>query len=790
MKVRILKHCVRHGLLAALLFAAGNNLRAATITVTSAADNGAGSLRTAIANAVAGDTITFDAAVTGPISLSTVGDNTYGPSALAVTKALTIEGNGMVIQRDGSVANLRLFYVSSSGNLTVKNLALSNGLAQGGNGGSCQAGGAGGGAGGFGGAIYNRGALDIETCTLTGNLAVGGNGGSQRFSGSGITGGAGGGGLAGNGQNVASGYKGGAGGAPNGGAGGVVYPSAGGAGGIGGGGGGGTEAGSGGSGGFGGGGGGSGANGGGTPGIGGFGGGGAGGRVISAGAAGGFGGGGGGSGDPNGGGAGGGGAGMGGGVFNDGGTLTIVDSTISGNTSRGGNGGTIVYSATGGSGFGAGVFNRDGTVTILNCTFAFNTVAAGSGGTPSKDGGAIYNLQQSGTASLTLKNTILANSVGGSDAYNNAGTVTGHHNLVETSTGLPGVVVSLTSDPQLGSLANNGGLTFTHALLPGSPAIDAGDDSVCPATDQRGAIRPQDGNSDSVNQCDIGAYEVPSPPTDIALSNASVAENQPSGTTVGTLTATDSTPGDAHTFTLVSGAGDTDNASLTIEDDTLKTAASFNFEVQSSYSIRVRATDLGGSYFEEQFTVTVTDANDAPVANLATYSRSTNLSLKILIANLRDNFTSDPDNDDRTLDAVRTGTNNATISMDDTYIYYEPSDTDPNRNTTDHFNYEISDGRGGLATNAVRVTVGTGGDPGSAGGNIQGIATVGDGHKLIKFRGIPNYAYRVQRTEALNGQNTVWTDLPGTATEVSPGSFEYEDTNPPPVTACYRTVWP
>ena len=52
-----------------------------------------------------------------------------------------------------------------------------------------------------------------------------------------------------------------------------------------------------------------------------------------------------------------------------------------------------------------------------------------------------------------------------------------------------------------GPLAENGGPTLTHALLAGSPAINAGDDSACPATDQRGVARPQGPH------CDIGSVE-------------------------------------------------------------------------------------------------------------------------------------------------------------------------------------------------------------------------------------------------------------------------------------------
>ena len=76
-------------------------------------------------------------------------------------------------------------------------------------------------------------------------------------------------------------------------------------------------------------------------------------------------------------------------------------------------------------------------------------------------------------------------------------------------------------------------------------------------------------------------------PTDIALSNDTVAENQPSATDVGTLSTTDPDAGDTHTYSLVSGAGDTDNASFKISGDKLQTNATFDFEAKSSYTVRV-----------------------------------------------------------------------------------------------------------------------------------------------------------------------------------------------------------
>ena len=101
-------------------------------------------------------------------------------------------------------------------------------------------------------------------------------------------------------------------------------------------------------------------------------------------------------------------------------------------------------------------------------------------------------------------------------------------------------------------------------------------------------------------------------PTDIALSATSIAENSGSSATVGTLSATDTDAGETFTYSLVTGTGSTDNAAFTISGNTLRTAQSFNFEVKASYSIRVRVTDSGALTYEEAFTITVTNVNEAP----------------------------------------------------------------------------------------------------------------------------------------------------------------------------------
>ena len=211
----------------------------------------------------------------------------------------------------------------------------------------------------------------------------------------------------------------------------------------------------------------------------------------------------------------------GGGIRNDG-SLVLVDSTVSVNTAGFAgdgilNSGTLAItgSTVGGNNAG-GIFNtRFGTLTITNGTISnnHNTLRGGgienrgeltlinstvAGNTSGIEGGGI-NLEFGGTADLV--NTIIANNPTGGDCALDDFTSLGHNldsdgtcNLTE-ATDLPN------ADPLLGPLQHNGGPTLTHALLPGSPAIDAGEDAAAPATDQRGVPRPQGARSD------IGAYE-------------------------------------------------------------------------------------------------------------------------------------------------------------------------------------------------------------------------------------------------------------------------------------------
>ncbi len=110
----------------------------------------------------------------------------------------------------------------------------------------------------------------------------------------------------------------------------------------------------------------------------------------------------------------------------------------------------------------------------------------------------------------------------------------------------------------------------------------------------------------------VSLLNVNEPPTGLSLSNSFVAENLPGGTVVGRFSNADPELGDSHTYSLVTGVGSINNGDFRIVGDQLVTAATFNYEAQSSYLIRVRTTDQGGLSFDKEFTITVADVNEAP----------------------------------------------------------------------------------------------------------------------------------------------------------------------------------
>ncbi len=168
----------------------------------------------------------------------------------------------------------------------------------------------------------------------------------------------------------------------------------------------------------------------------------------------------------------------GGGILNYG-QLDSINSTVSSNTA---------------SQQGGGIWSEANNGAFLqNVTLTENDAPSGAG---------IY---RSNFTTLSITNTLIASN--GSENCNVALASTYFSLEDKNDCGLGSTGDITNTNPLLGSLADNGGATMTHALLTGSPAIDAGDNTNCPATDQRGATRPFDGDGDETAVCDIGAVE-------------------------------------------------------------------------------------------------------------------------------------------------------------------------------------------------------------------------------------------------------------------------------------------
>jgi VCBS repeat-containing protein len=207
-------------------------------------------------------------------------------------------------------------------------------------------------------------------------------------------------------------------------------------------------------------------------------------------------------------------------------------------------------------------------------------------------------------------------------------------------------------------------------------------------------------------------------PTDLSLSSSSLKENEPSGTELGAFSTTDPDPGDTFTYTLVAGEGSADNGSFEISGNKLKSKASFNFEADSSYSIRVRTTDSGGKAFEKQLTITIIDVNDPPTTVADSYSGAVGNTTAVLgnvvsepnvsLSGMSGNVPSANDSDEDAGDTISvvaetvtsTGGGSVTIDGDGTFTY-KPGVGD--KNQTDSFTYKVTDGE---ATSAGTVSVG------------------------------------------------------------------------------------
>jgi hypothetical protein len=321
--------------------------------------------------------------------------------------------------------------------------------------------------------------------------------------------------------------------------------------------------------------------------------------------------------------------GAGGGAYNTG-ILSLTACTISANA--GGNGG---YGGAGGNGSSPGVF---GSVTN-----------GGSGGFGGNGGGGGAIADGSGTASATLHNGLFAQNAAGSggmggpgganetgDAFGQTGLTgivgSGHdlsgiftslgHNLLGQSGGSTGLIDRLNGDlvgsaaapinPFLGALTNNGGTTWTMALLPDSPAINAGDDSLT-GTDQRGVARQSGAHVDiGAFELDVSSYLAPS----TTLANCTVSNNAGNGLSFAIFNTTVNPNG---MFSLVYlEYGVTTNygvatTSVSVGNGTNVVATNFLLTALApglAYHYRVVATSSIGTSFGPDQTMTTTPPGD------------------------------------------------------------------------------------------------------------------------------------------------------------------------------------
>jgi hypothetical protein len=236
---------------------------------------------------------------------------------------------------------------------------------------------------------------------------------------------------------------------------------------------------------------------------------------------------------------------------------------------------------------------NDGTVIVDNATLAVGLLAAnpGQSGTVDVANGGVLELQQevandqsviftSGPTTLRLDEPTL---FGGTIANFSSDDTIELIGVSAVSASVTGSVLTVVED--------NGAMLVFNVVdaVQGSSTIT---------------------NDSSGNSFILGPPPPNTAPTGIALTISSVAENSAAGTLVGTLTGTDPDAGDTLTFSLTDAAA----GHFSIDNNNLVVAGPLDFETAPSFDVTVRATDSGGLTFDQTFTITVTNVNEAPTA--------------------------------------------------------------------------------------------------------------------------------------------------------------------------------
>jgi hypothetical protein len=329
-----------------------------------------------------------------------------------------------------------------------------------------------------------------------------------------------------------------------------------------------------------------------------------------------------------------------GGAIANTGTLTIINSTLSNNSAR--TGGAIINEGA-------------GTLDIVNSTIVENNAQIGSG----------IRSQVAGAA--RMRNTIVALNTEGTLGPDLLGAfVSDGHNLIGTNTdstgftnGVNGDIVgtSVPIDPRVGALADNGGPTQTRALLPGSPALDAGDNCVTDvlhcgdaklsplATDQRGPgfSRAADGpDADNAATVDIGAFEAQVSLEDIPDKTTNEDTQLQFTFGVGGDSITSVTATSSNT-TLVPNVSGNINVSGSGSTRTLTINPVANLFGTSTITVTVNVSS--GQTAADTFVLTVNSVNDAPSFTIGPNQTVNNDAGPQTVANWATNISAGPANE-------------------------------------------------------------------------------------------------------------------------------------------------
>ena len=203
-------------------------------------------------------------------------------------------------------------------------------------------------------------------------------------------------------------------------------------------------------------------------------------------------------------------------------------------------------------------------------------------------------------------------------------------------------------------------------------------------------------------------------------------------------------------------------------------------QLSGSSEITLTVSD-GANSASRKFLLTVNPVNDPPVAGLDTVNRPTGRGVKVSLLDLIAND-SDPEFDTISITGVSpTSAKGAAVSLKDGWVFYVPA-ADMNEN--DSFTYTLADNHGAQATGTVTVQVVA--DASGQSLNILEPPIVQDGKVILRYLGIPNRNYAIQRATSLDTPN--WETLDPAATADAFGRFEFTDTNPPVGSAFYRAV--